>query len=366
MRTEYLFTILKKFILIIIFSFIIFVVTINLIKLFTININVKKVLKTLNNDDNDFNYLNSEKKEINYFINDEGFTASKLGFKNYIYDINGSEWGQGVNILLIGSDKKSYKDNKARSDVIIILRIINSGKILSISIPRDTLVKINDGEWTGCDDKIGHSLYWGGIDNLKKNIEELIGSQICRIVIIDNFKNFEAFLTVIGGIKIDKKLIGSTGIQWIRNRNFKDGDIERCKRQQVFLKHSIIKLWKITNNGNYFYSNYFFNFLKRIIYTDLSNEEFNYILYILKKNKFNPSKDFLTGILPGRFSKYDSLLLKRNQLDCWLLDEEILKKIQFLFYSNDNFLIQYNINYLSFLKINFKNLLKKILPKIIK
>lgn len=360
MRTDELLLILRKFILIIIFSFIIFILVINLIKLFTININVKKILKTLNEADKN-SYIDN--KEINYFINDESFAASKLGFKNHIYDINGSEWGQGINILLIGSDKKSYKDNKARSDVIIILRITDNGKILSISIPRDTLVKINDGEWAGCDDKIGHSLYWGGIDNLKDNIEVLIGSPIYRIVIIDNFKNFEAFLTVIGGIKVDKKLIGATGIQWIRNRNFKDGDIERCRRQQVFLKFSIIKLWKLTNNGNYFYSNYFFNFLKRIIYTDLSSDEFNYILYILKKNKFSPKDDFLTSVLPGRFSKYDSVLLNRKQLDCWLLDEEIIKKIQFLFYSNNNLLIQYNINYLSFLKINMNNLLKKVLPK---
>ena len=153
-------------------------------------------------------------------------------FINSIYNINSSEWCDGINILLIGSDKKNFNHEKARSDVIILLRIINNGKILSISIPRDTLIKITDGKWAGYDDKIGHSLYWGGIDNLKKNVEKLIGSPIYRIAIVDNFKNFEAFLAVMGGIKIDKKLIGKIGIRWIRNRNFKDGDIERCKRQQ--------------------------------------------------------------------------------------------------------------------------------------
>ena len=204
------------------------------------NIKVKNVLRILNNNEKEFN-IAGEKipyDEINYFEADEAFTASKLGFINYIYHINGSEWGDGINILLIGSDKKNFTNEKARSDVIILLRIINSGKILSLSIPRDTLIKISDGEWAGYDDKIGHSLYWGGIENLKKNVEDLIESPVYRIAIVDNFKNFEAFLAVMGGIKIDKKLIGDTGIRWIRNRNFRDGDIERCKRQQVFRQQS--------------------------------------------------------------------------------------------------------------------------------
>ena len=104
----------------------------------------------------------------------------------------------------------------------------------------------------------------------------------------------------------------------------------------------------------------FYNFLRRIIYTDLTNEDFNNILYILKKNKFNPRTDFLTSILPGEFGKYDSVILNRNQLDCWVLDEEFIKKIQFLFYSNNNNLMKKSkLNYLSFIRINLSNIFKK-------
>ena len=94
-----------------------------------------------------------------------------MGFKNNLYDLDGSEWGDGINILIVGSDRKNFSAEKGRADVIIVLRIIKTGKILSISIPRDTLIKINSGKWKDKPDKIGHSFYWGGLENLKKSVE---------------------------------------------------------------------------------------------------------------------------------------------------------------------------------------------------
>ena len=184
---------------------------------------------------------------------------------------------------------------------------------------------------------------------------------ICLInKIIDNFKNFEAFLAVIGGVYIDKKLEGETGIRWIRNRNFTDGDIERCKRQQVFLKNSTVKLWAITKKGRYFISSYFFDVFKRIIYTDLSKNDFNNILYVLKKNNFNPGEDFLTAVLPGEFGVYNSLILKRNELTCWFYDNEIVSKMQILFYSENEKIdfIDQKITFASFIKLDLNKSLK--------
>jgi len=262
-------------------------------------------------------------------------TAKELGYKNYLYEINGTEWGDGINILLVGSDKKSYFDRKARSDVIIILRINNKGKIMSISIPRDTLITIKEGRWLGCQDKIGHSLYWEGLERLKKNVEDIINSPIYKAAVIDNFYNFELFLEIIGNVDINE-FKNDNSISWIRNRDFKDGDIERCKRQQVFLKKSCIKLWDITKKGNFFYSNLIYDVLSRIVMTDLTKDEFRKILHLLKANKFNPEKDFYTGVMPGAFGKYDSIILKRKDLDCWVLDKSVLNKIQFLFYTKNN------------------------------
>ncbi|MBN2546018.1 MAG: LCP family protein [Spirochaetes bacterium] len=286
--------------------------------------------------DNVIKKSNSQNNK-SYVIKPEKFdhkTAEELGYKNYLYEINGTEWGEGINILLVGSDKKFFIDSKARSDVIIILRINNKGKIISISIPRDTLITIKGGKWSGYKDKIGHSMYWEGLERLKKNVEDIINSPIYKVAVIDNFYNFELFLDIIGKVDINdfKK---DTSISWIRNRNFKDGDIERCKRQQVFLKKSCIRLWEITKKGNYFYSNLIYDVLNKIIMTDLTKDEFKKILRHLKNNRFDPETDFYTGVMPGKFSKYDSKILKRNNLDCWVLDENVLNKIQFLFYSEN-------------------------------
>ena len=54
-----------------------------------------------------------------------------LLFIDYFDKIKSSEWGDGINILLVGSDKKKFDFKKSRSDVIIILRINKYGKIKS-------------------------------------------------------------------------------------------------------------------------------------------------------------------------------------------------------------------------------------------
>ena len=76
--------------------------------------------------------------------------------------------------------------------------------------------------------------------------------------------------------------------------------------------------------------------MKTIVNTDLSKKDFFNILYNLKKNNFDPETDFFTSVLPGEFGKYNSVLLQRNRLDCWIVNEDIVKKMQFLFYSEDN------------------------------
>jgi anionic cell wall polymer biosynthesis LytR-Cps2A-Psr (LCP) family protein len=333
--------ILQKIIIIISLFFILFIAAINILKISVYIFKINKVIKECQSNSNDISLINSSYNNVQLKTNKKydltrSYTADELGFENALYTINGSEWGDGINILIIGSDKNQYSDSKSRADIIIVLRIIKSGKILSISIPRDSLIKIQDEKWFGAKDKINHSYYWGGLENLKKDIEFLTGSPINKVIVIDNFKDYEGFLSIIGGLKIDKNLYGNLVIQWIRNRNFKDGDIERCKRQQVFLRQALIKTWKITRNGNFILADLLYENLTRIIETDISREEFSNILQILKANNFNPEKDFLTSILPGSFGKYNSVLLNRNNLDCWMLDEKIIEKIKFLFYSKNN------------------------------
>jgi len=338
MTQKELISLLTKIIFLILFIFFIFIITINIYKFVEYVVKIDQILKLMEEDNKELPLINTQ---FNYLDINEGlydpniaYTAEKLGYRDRLKDINGSEWGEGINILVIGSDKKDFHKEKSRADVIIVLRIIKSGKILSLSIPRDSLITFSTGEYKGYTEKIGHSLFWGGLENLKHNIEIIMGSPIHKVIIVDNFRSFEAFLSIIGGIKVDKFLYGKLGIQWIRNRNFVYGDIERCKRQQIFIKKAISKLWEISKKGNYFYCIFAYRAFKRIFETDLTEEEFIKIIYILKSNNFLPEENLYSSVLNGSFGKYNSILSARNNLSCWILDEKEIEKIRLLFYSD--------------------------------
>lgn len=370
MTQKELISLLKKIIFLIFLFFFIFIASINILKFIKYVTEIDQVLKLMEEEDKELPLINSE---FNDFDISEGlynqnisYPAEKLGYKDRLKDINGSEWGEGINILIIGSDKKNFHKEKSRADVIIVLRITKNGKILSLSIPRDSLITFTTGEYKGYKEKIGHSLFWGGMDTLKENIEYIINSPIHKIIIIDNFRSFEAFLSIIGGVKIDKFLYGKLGIQWIRNRNFIYGDIERCKRQQIFIKKAINKLWKMSKNGNYFYSIFAYKAFKKIFDTDITEKDFIKIIYILKYNNFNPENALYSSILNGKFGKYNSILSGWNNLSCWIPNEKEIEKIQLLFYSdNKNFLFyeNKNISLIDYIKLDIKYILNKIKNK---
>ncbi|HOV15014.1 MAG TPA: LCP family protein, partial [Spirochaetota bacterium] len=193
MDTSNLASLLKRIILLILITFLLFVLFVNLYKIIDFVVNVDSIINDYSKEnelsaiENKFISVNEQNLELS---DDKAYTAKSLGFIDKLQYVNGSEWGEGINILIVGSDKRNFLELKSRADVIILLRIIKSGKILSLSIPRDTLIKIQDGGFTGEFDKIGHSLYWGGLNNLKNNVETLVGSPISKVVIVDNFRSF--------------------------------------------------------------------------------------------------------------------------------------------------------------------------------
>lgn len=328
----------------------------------TIDMALKNNDKKIQKIDSNFTYDNSARDQ--YDIN-VAHTANELGFNDSLYQLNSINWKSGFNILLTGADKKHFRDSKSRADVIIIIRINNQGKIFSISIPRDTLITIETKRYGKTPDKIGHSMYWGGLNQLKKSVENLIGSEIHKVVIIDNFRSFEAFLAILGGIDIDKELSGDIGIQWIRNRNFQYGDIERCKRQQVFIKKAIEKGWKISKNGNFFILDMLYHSMIKIIQTDITRNDFRTILYYLKKNNFSPENDFYTSVLQGKFGTYNSIIQNRNDLSCWLPNTNSIRKIKTIFTTNNNSILHSkdNISFYAFIKLDFHYFINSIKSK---
>lgn len=332
--------ILKNLVTLLILSFFTFLILVNVFKLLNYLLEVDRVIKNAVYVEGDIEKIESEfnvtpEDLTGDFDMSRAHTAQEMGYRDYLQEINTSEWGDGINILIVGSDKKDFDESRSRADVIIVLRINRYGQVLSLSIPRDTLIKVYDNsKWSGYEDKIGHSLYWGGFDGLKSSVEQLIGSPIYKSIVIDNFRAFEAFLSIIGGVSIDKRLEGKLGVQWIRNRQFRLGDVERCKRQQVFLKRSIGKLWRISNKGSIIFSSLFFEHFTKLIKTDMEKSDFYDILYLLKQNGFEPEKDLYTAVLPGTFGHYDSEILGRKQLSCWKMNQKMLANIQFLYYSD--------------------------------
>lgn len=371
-----LYGILKKLTFLMLFSFVLFLFFVNVSKVASYMIQINQVIDTALKEDekgieviqNPLNYY----EDLNYMEYDQevAHTALELEYRDALIgtELKNKDWDEGVNILITGSDRKNSHDVKSRSDTIVVLRINEFGQILSISIPRDTLIEIEGEAGRKYYDKIGHSMYWEGLDGLKNSVESLIGSPIYRVVIIDNFRSFEAFLSILGGVSIDKKLEGELGIQWIRNRSFRLGDIERCRRQQVFLKKAVGKIWKITRSGNYFLTSVLFDNMRKVVQTDLTKKDFYNLLYLLKSTHFNPDEDFYTAVLPGKFGTYDSLLLRKKNLSCWILEEDVSERLHLLFYSpyQSNFLKRMSLTKRDFMKIDLNLFLKNVRSHLLK
>ena len=264
----------------------------------------------------------------------QAHNADILGFVNKYEEIKKLAQLQGYNFLLLGCDeindhpeKKHYMSmNKARhADSIILMKLTFDGKIISMSLPRDTLFESLYGI-----DKLSHIYYKQGNGSIIRNIENLLKININGYVIINNFKAFKQLYNILGHLTIDKYLDADKALFWLRNRQFKFGDIERCKRQQVFMQKSIKQFWKLCRYGNPFFSNLIWQISCPFVQTNIKKEDYRLYMDILKKNKFQADKDYYSFILPGYFSEYKDKMLTKNLLSCWIIDQielEYVKKI---------------------------------------
>ena len=365
MQNEWL-GILKKVTLLMLLCFAVFIIGINLLKLADFIYNIDNVVKTAMHDetteiktvDSIFNF--DEERQTPDFDQDTAHRAAEMGWSDDLPSLDLTHWADCYNILLIGSDKHGYGDDKCRADVIVLIRINKDGQILSVSIPRDTLITISGGKYKGYSDKIGHSMYWGGVDELCQNVERLLSVHIDNKIVMDNFRSFEAFMAIIGGVSTDKILEGKLGVQWIRNRSFRFGDIERCRRQQFFLKKSIAKLWRLSKQGHYIYSMIAFDSFLKIVDTDVSKKQFLNLLYLLRKTEFDPDNDFFTSVLPGTFGTYNSVIMKHDNLACWQPDDWMLERFSLTFSDeSDYFFDNDHAGFVDFAVLRLGSLKKK-------
>ena len=176
-----------------------------------------------------------------------------------------------LNILLVGSDSRgNFREEEAqaaaggfgdqRSDALVLLHLpADRQKAYGISIMRDLWVDIpGRGE-----SKINDALSFGGMPLVVQTVEALLGAHIDHTVMID-FEGFKGLTDALGGIEVDVKLPftsthdskhdfpagvnrlnGAAALEFVRERKaFSDGDYQRVRNQQTFLRAVLAKAVK--------------------------------------------------------------------------------------------------------------------------
>jgi LCP family protein required for cell wall assembly len=163
--------------------------------------------------------------------------------------------GEGENILLLGSDKRSAEDAAAqgvsgeRSDVMMLVHITDDHESVYItSFPRDLYVDIpGHGK-----DRINAALAFGGPSLAVTTVEDYTGVPIDHVALID-FEGIEGLVDTLGGIDVQvpldfeadgvqftkgtQTLDGEEALTFVRQRKqFADGDFQRNRNQQAVLK----------------------------------------------------------------------------------------------------------------------------------
>ncbi|WP_241972715.1 LCP family protein [Cryobacterium cryoconiti] len=164
----------------------------------------------------------------------------------------------GQNILLLGSDTRGANDGSIadltgqRSDTIMVVHVPeNRENIYVMSIMRDSWVDIpGEGEA-----KINAAMSYGGVPLAVQTIEGLLGARIDHVAIVD-FTGFKGITDALGGVDIDnpvgfessamkgryfdegpQRLNGTEALAFVRERYaFADGDFQRARNQQAFIK----------------------------------------------------------------------------------------------------------------------------------
>lgn len=176
---------------------------------------------------------------------------------------------EALNILMLGTDKGSndqsieeeladgeWNRGAFRSDTMMVLHIPASrDNAYLVSLPRDSYVEI-PGERK---QKINAAFSFGGPDLAVQTVENLTGVYIDHIAMVD-WAGFKDLTSVVGGVEVSipetfsdpsngntwekgtHNLKGQEALDYVRTRyGLPNGDIDRIKRQQNFLRATMQK-----------------------------------------------------------------------------------------------------------------------------
>jgi LCP family protein required for cell wall assembly len=171
--------------------------------------------------------------------------------------------GGPLNLLLIGSDFRSWNpDAGQRSDTIILAHVPRTmDRVFLISVPRDLLVTIPSMPsigFGGDTTKINAAFDYGrggagGTQLVSATLTDLVGVRFDGAAVID-FPGLRQAVDILGGVRLcldDRIVSANTGkvflpgcqlmqstdvLDYLRQRDFPDGDFTRQRHQQQFLK----------------------------------------------------------------------------------------------------------------------------------
>ena len=171
-----------------------------------------------------------------------------------------------LNILLVGSDSRVNARAEAatgnvsdqRGDALVLIHLpADRQSIYGISIMRDLWVDV-PGRGPA---KVNSGLEEGGVPLQTQAVEALFGTRIDHTVVVD-FEGFAALTDAVGGIDVNvtrpftgtieslhyfapgvNRLNGALALDFVRERKaFADGDYQRVRNQQIFLKSVLAKV----------------------------------------------------------------------------------------------------------------------------
>ena len=172
-----------------------------------------------------------------------------------------------MNILVMGSDTRGTDDvdvetagaTDQRADTLMLVHIPADRKnVYAVSLMRDLWVTIpGKGE-----SKINAALAYGGVPLMVQTVESLFQQRIDHVAMVD-FEGFKGLTDALGGVEVDIKipfapgsgpmkghfyaagkqtLNGDEALAFVRERkSFSDGDYQRVRNQQAYLKSIISK-----------------------------------------------------------------------------------------------------------------------------
>lgn len=156
--------------------------------------------------------------------------------------------GNGMNIVLMGTDQRPTETARGRSDVLMVLHITeDKKKAYLVSLPRDYWVPI-PGRQTA---KINAAYSWGGSALTVETVEDLLGIKVDHVV-LTSFEGFQEVINSLGGVDVINKhessvgdlhfdagrirLNGEQALAFVRQRHgLPNGDFDRAERQRAVI-----------------------------------------------------------------------------------------------------------------------------------